>query len=227
VSGSYRKEAICFENNTLFYFVQCATNKIRYLYLSPLKIELIHMLTATTVTTEKELGQIHQLNQQSLRQNLDEKEKKQEGFVTWLYSMELLRQMHELEPSIIVKDKDEVIAYALVTPREAGIFHHDLKTMVDNLQTLSYNDKPLNDYSWYVMGQVCIDKFYRGKGVFNMLYQKHKELYGHKYDLLVTEISVHNPRSLRAHEKVGFKIIHTYHDALDEWAVVVWDWRAE
>jgi len=75
------------------------------------------------------------------------------------------------------------------------------------------------------MGQICIDKTYRGKGIFNILYQKHKELYSHKYDLLVTEISVNNPRSLRAHEKVGFKIIHTYHDALDEWAVVVWDWH--
>ena len=183
------------------------------------------MLIATIVTTEKELEQIHLLNQKSLKQNLDEKERKQEGFVTWLYSMDLLKQMHELAPGIIVKDGDDVIAYALVTPKEAGIFHHDLKTMVDNLQTLHYNNKPLNDYNWYVMGQICIDKAYRGKGIFNMLYQKHKDLYSQKYDLLITEISVNNPRSLRAHEKVGFKIIHTYHDALDEWAVVVWDWH--
>jgi hypothetical protein len=63
------------------------------------------MMKATTVTTEDELFQIHQLNQQNLKQNLDESTQQQEGFVTWLYSMELLREMHRLSPSIIVKDE--------------------------------------------------------------------------------------------------------------------------
>ncbi len=58
-----------------------------------------------------------------------------------------------------------------------------------------------------------------------MLFKKHKELYSGKYELLVTEISTKNYRSLKAHEKVGFTTIHTYTDALDSWNVVVWDWR--
>jgi len=185
------------------------------------------MLTTTTVHSLEELQQVHLLNQQSLKQNLDETEKQQEGFVTWLYSIELLQQMHALAPGVIVKDGDKVVGYALVTPLEARGFHQDLSIMIDNLETLEYKGKLLVDYRWYVMGQVCIDKAYRGKGIFKMLYQKHKELYSSKYEMLVTEISVNNPRSLRAHEKVGFEIIHTYKDALDEWAVVVWDWRSE
>ena len=58
-----------------------------------------------------------------------------------------------------------------------------------------------------------------------MLYQKHKKLYSIKYNLIVTEISASNPRSQKAHENVGFKTIHTYRDKIDEWKVVVWDWK--
>ena len=183
------------------------------------------MLEATIVTTEDELAQIHELNQLNLKQNLSEKEKKEEGFVSWLYSMKLLEQMHKLAPSIIVKDEDKVVGYALVTLKEAREFHPDLRTMITNLQPLHYNGKSLFTYSFYCMGQICIDKNYRGKGVFNNLYQHHKKIYQTKFDLLITEISTHNPRSQKAHEKVGFKTIHNYKDVMDEWNIVGWDWQ--
>lgn len=182
------------------------------------------MLHATTVTKEEELNEIYRLNQQNLKQHLSAEEKQKEGFVTWLYSPRLLRQMHGLAPSVIVKDGNAVVAYALVTPKEAGAFHPDLQAMVDNLGPLFYKDQPVFTYDFYCMGQVCIHKDYRGRGVFNMLYQKHKEIYSTKYNLLVTEISSSNLRSQRAHEKVGFTTIHSYRDSLDEWNVVVWDW---
>ncbi len=183
------------------------------------------MLEASIVTTEDELAQIHQLNQLNLKQNLSEKEKKEEGFVSWLYSMKLLEQMHKLAPSVIIKDNGNVVAYALVTLKEASEFHPDLQTMINNLQPLQYNGKSLFNYSFYCMGQICIDKNYRGKGVFNSLYQHHKKIYQTKFDLLVTEISTSNPRSQKAHEKVGFKTINIYRDIMDEWNVVAWDWQ--
>lgn len=183
------------------------------------------MLYATEVTTDDELIEVNALNQQNLKSNLSKQEQEEQGFVTWLYSVSLLKQVHTIAPSIIVKDNDKVAGYALVTPVESGNFHDDLQTMIDNLGTINYKDKALSSYSYYIMGQVCINKKYRGKGIFNMLFQKHKELYSDKYELLVTEISTRNYRSQKAHEKVGFKTIHTYSDILDEWNVVVWDWR--
>ena len=182
------------------------------------------MLYATTVNTQKDLEQIEVLNQQNLKKNLSDKEILQEGFVSWFYSMDLLKKMHNLAPSIIVKDENEVIAYALVTLKEASAFHNDLKVMIDNLQSVIYKGKPLMLYHFYLMGQVCIHKNYRGKGVFSLLYQEHKKVYHPKYELLVTEISTNNIRSLKAHEKVGFRNIYTYHDNMDEWNVVVWNW---
>jgi RimJ/RimL family protein N-acetyltransferase len=47
----------------------------------------------------------------------------------------------------------------------------------------------------------------------------------HKYDFVITEIATHNTRSLRAHEKVGFRLLHNYTDATDEWDVVLWNWQ--
>jgi GNAT superfamily N-acetyltransferase len=182
------------------------------------------MLTATLATTRDELLQIHRLNQENHRDHLSPEEKDKEGFVSWLYPVELLQQLQDLAAQVIVKDDDRVVGYALVALREAAPFHPDLKTMFTHLDSVRYNDRYLADQSFYVMGQVCIDKDYRGKGVFAQLYRHHREAYSSSFDLLVTEISVNNIRSQRAHEKCGFQTIYTYTDAMDKWNVVVWDW---
>jgi len=78
---------------------------------------------------------------------------------------------------------------------------------------------------YYVMGQICVAKAYRGQGVFDRLYAAHREHLRHRFDACVTEISVRNPRSLRAHARVGFEELERYRDAADEWVVVIWDLR--
>lgn len=183
------------------------------------------MLYATEVTTQDELIQINKLNQKNLATSLSQKEKDEQGFLTWLYPVSLLQKIHNIAPSVIVKDDDKVVGYALVTPKEVSTFHTDLKEMIKNIELLTYKEKPISSYKFYIMGQVCIDKEYRGKGIFNTLFKKHKELYKDVYELLITEISTRNFRSQKAHEKVGFKTIHTYIDDLGDWNAVVWDWK--
>lgn len=181
------------------------------------------MLDVTLVSNE-ELFQIHQLNQNNLKRNIDKDEQRAEGFVSWLYSFELLKQMNQLAPSVIVKEKNEVIAYALTTLKESSSFHHDLKIMFQNLETVQYNGKSLSAYNFYCMGQICVAKEYRGQRIANLLYQKHKEVFSSQFDFILTEVSTSNPRSMKAHENIGFKTIYTYADAMDEWNVVIWDW---
>lgn len=183
------------------------------------------MLTATIVTTTDELLQIQLLNTANYRLNISAKQQDKEGFVSWPYPLELLEKTQSLAPHVIVKEGDIVAGYALVTVKEAARFHTDLQTMFDHLAAVDYKGKPLDEHNYYVMGQVCIDKPWRGKGVFAMLYQHHKEVYAARFDMVITEISVSNVRSQRAHEKVGFRTIYTYTDAVDEWNVVAWDWR--
>ena len=76
------------------------------------------MLHSTLTSTQKELQQILQLQQQNLRQHVDEAQMKSQGFVTLQHDLKILQQMHELAPSVIIKDHDQVVAYALTMLRE-------------------------------------------------------------------------------------------------------------
>lgn len=182
------------------------------------------MFISKAVTATEELQQILELQQQYLAGHKSIEEEKEQGFVTVHHSLQKLEQMHALAPSVIIKDGKKVIAYALVMLNEAGDLIPELQSMFQLLNRLTYKNQPLNHYRYYVMGQICVDKAYRGKEVFEMLYTKHKELMKEKYDFVVTEIATRNTRSIRAHEKVGFQLLHRFKDEQEEWDVVIWDW---
>lgn len=183
------------------------------------------MIKLTTVATTEELEQILALQQRNLQQNIDETEMQTQGFVTMIHNIDVLQQMHNLAPSVVAKDGDKVIGYALVMLRECRELFPPLEPMFKNFDSLEYRYRPLKEYRFYVMGQVCIDKQYRRTGLFDQLYQKHKEIYGGQFDFIMTEVSTRNLRSLRAHERVGFETLNTYSDELDEWSVILWNWR--
>jgi len=182
------------------------------------------MLQAQFVSHDGELIQIANLSGTNHVSHLPDEIKASEGFVTWSYTPEVLRKLHDIHPSIIVKDGDRVVGYALVLLPESTTVYEPLKEMLAHFSTLTYRNKPLLDHRVYFMGQICVDKDYRGQGVVDRLYQFHRQAMGPRYDLLVTEIATRNTRSMRAHQKVGFITINTYKDAIDEWNVVLWDW---
>lgn len=183
------------------------------------------MLVVTTVETNEELQEILELQQQNHIQNIDEMEMETQGFVTLKYDISVLQQMHNLAPSVVAKENNRVAGYALVMLKECRDLFPPLESMFSTLDLLTYENKPLNEYRFYIMGQVCIDKKFRRTGLFDQLYQKHKENYAGRFDFVVTEVSTRNHRSLRAHKRVGFEIIDSYNDDMDEWAVVLWNWK--
>jgi ribosomal protein S18 acetylase RimI-like enzyme len=182
------------------------------------------MLQATVVKHTHELQEILALQEKNLKQYVDATEMQQQGFVTMHHTLEMLQQMHDLAPSIIIKDGDAIVAYALVMLNNSRKLVPLLEPMYANFELLSWRNKPLYDYRFYVIGQICIDKAYRGQGLFEQLYQAHRDIYGSAYDFIVTEVSLSNKRSLRAHERVGFKTINVYRDETDDWEVILWDW---
>jgi GNAT superfamily N-acetyltransferase len=177
------------------------------------------------VQHRSELEQILVLQRKNLKQALPEAEMHSQGFVTVQHELAALEKMHALAPSIIAHQGSELVAYALMMPRECGALMSVLVPMFELFERLEYRGKPLKEHRFYVMGQICIDKDHRGKGLFEALYHKHRELYQPRFDLILTEVSLRNQRSLRAHERVGFQVLHTHRDATDDWAVVLWDWN--
>ncbi len=183
------------------------------------------MFSATLVSSDKELQQILRLQEMNLPINIDKAEMASQGFVTLHHNLDVLIQMHDLAPSVIIKDGENVVGYALTMLKECRQLMPDLEPMFTILDSLTWKKIPLNEYHYYVMGQICIAKEYRGKGLVDLLYQQHRKIYNPQFDLLITEISARNQRSIRAHEKAGFKTIHTHVDDLDKWLVVGWDWK--
>ncbi|MFO0584877.1 MAG: GNAT family N-acetyltransferase [Anaeromyxobacter sp.] len=153
-----------------------------------------------------------------------------DGFVTVRHDLETLRRMHALAPSVVAvatgpaggagEDPGALAGYALVMPVEAAPWVPVLAPMFELLRGLAFRGRPLASLRHYVMGQVCVAPAWRGRGVFDALYAGHRRLLADRYDVCVTEISLRNGRSLRAHARVGFETIHRYRDATDDWAVV-------
>ena len=180
------------------------------------------MYSVTLVTQISELEQIAALSKKNLRNDLSAEEKQSQGFITWEFTQPLLEKLHTIAPAVIVKYGDDVVGYALTARKETAAVLPVLNDMICHLEPLPFNGKQIKEYRYYIMGQVCIAKAHRGKGLFDQLYQHHKQVYSSQYDLLATEVSTSNYRSLKAHQNTGFQTIHTYRDAMDEWDVVVW-----
>jgi GNAT superfamily N-acetyltransferase len=183
-------------------------------------------LVARAVTDRSELRQILDLQRENLAPALSLEEQKAQGFVTVQHTLERIEQMHVLAPSIIVKSGNDLAGYALTMTLEAQQQAPILRSMFRLFDSLNFHGRPLPSFPFYVMGQICVARAYRGQGVFDELYRGHRRIYADRFELLVTEIATRNTRSLRAHERVGFEPIHRYRDDVDEWVIVAWDWSS-
>ena len=180
----------------------------------------------TLVSTPTEVLQILELQARNLPVSLTAETMASDGFVTVRHDSEVLQRMNVTAPSVIAKDGDDVIGYALVMPREFAADVPILQPMFALLDDLTWHGARLGDNSrWFVMGQIAVAAGYRGRGVFDGMYSAMKESYRGRYDFTVTEVAARNARSLRAHERVGFQTIHTYPDMTtgEVWRVIALD----
>jgi ribosomal protein S18 acetylase RimI-like enzyme len=182
------------------------------------------MLSTRPVRTDDDLHRILALQRANRRGARSDAEERADGFVTVEHSFDMLRAMHEVAPSVVAVDGAELAGYALVMPVEAAPVVPILAPMFERLRTLSHRGRSLAEIPHYVMGQICVDARHRGRGVVDAMYREHRALLAGRYALVVTEIATRNTRSLRVHERVGFTTLEIYRDALEEWAIVGWDW---
>jgi hypothetical protein len=171
-------------------------------------------MTATSIEIgvvegDNDLEQILVLQKRNLAFSKD-------GFVTVRHTLDILRAFHAVMPSVVARHQGNVVGYALSMPRETSGLVPVLEPMFRRLETLA----ALVAQRWYVMGQVCVDEAWRGCGLFDKLYDEHRNRYAGQFDWLVTEIAMRNPRSLKAHARAGFVEIDRHLDDTDEWSVV-------
>lgn len=183
------------------------------------------MIIITTSST-KDLKGILELQRQNLKQDLTPEQIKTQGFVTVSHSLDDLEKLHGYEPNIVAKDGDVIAAYVLAMTDQSKRDIPRLVEMYESFDHIIYQGKPISDYHYVVVGQVCVGYDYRGKGLFDKCYHAYKDYFKGRYDFAITEIASINLRSMNAHKRIGFEVIYTYTDSSDvEWNVVVWNWE--
>jgi GNAT superfamily N-acetyltransferase len=147
-----------------------------------------------------------------------------QGFVTMEYTVQQLLEMAGGYQHIVARAGVQVIGYALVMQKECRAAFPALEDMFAHADACVVNGKPMRDTPYFVMGQVCVAQAFRGQGVFRRLYQALSGRMRADFALVVTEVSVRNVRSMRAHEKIGFRNIRPADDPAAQWRTMVWDW---
>jgi len=169
------------------------------------------------------LPQILELQRANLKANLTEEEKSKEGFITVPHLLEELKTMNDKYPHTIATYNGELIGYALSMGPEFRNLMPILVPMFEMID-VEMSNQNRND-SFMIMGQVCIAKGHRGKGVFSGLYHYMRDSFSNKFNVNITEVAVENFRSMRAHEKVGYDIMKVFTDKFGvQWALVEWKW---
>ncbi len=182
------------------------------------------MLTITQAQTRAELQSILALQQANLPHNISKTEAMEQGFVTVVHDLHLLERMNNAAAHTIAKEGDEVVGYCLsMLPS----FRNEIPVLIPMfamIDQLLWQGKLLSETPYFVMGQTCVDKSHRGVGVFDALYLGLKKFFKDRFEVVVTEVAKRNQRSWRAHQRVGFELIHEYQDPDGEiWLVIAWN----
>src|SRR5687767_14492964 len=119
------------------------------------------MIDVGPVRSEEELREILELQRANLAVGLGADEIASQGFVTVVHTLEILRAMHALEPSIVARDGGRVVGYALVMPDQTRALLPILERLFVRLDSMP----ELASLRFYVMGQICVARSHRGQGV--------------------------------------------------------------
>jgi len=172
-------------------------------------------ITYCRASTDEELHQILELQKQNLPSSLSLSEKEKEGFLTVVHTFEILKQMNDRCAHCIVKSENKVVGYALSMHPKFADGIEVLKPMF-----IEINKVISGNLQYIIMGQICVGKNYRKRGIFRGLYNFMKQELQTIFNNIITEVDAENVRSLNAHLAVGFEILREYHADNKDWIII-------
>ena len=185
------------------------------------------MIVIKRVSQPSEITGIKELQNRNLRLALTATEIEQEGFVTAEYTIAELEKMNALEPSIIAKEGEEVVGYALVINRRFQGVHPLVDDLFRQVDQASYDSQSLRETDYLLVGQLCVGRTHRRLGLSRKMYEFYREQLSPRYPFLITDVVESNVPSLRAHQRTGFEIIGTLEYGGSRWHIVLWNWRKQ
>ena len=125
---------------------------------------------------------------------------KPDGFVTTDFTPEQLHVLVEKERGItIAMDGDCVIAYAMAASWQFWSEWPLFAYMIEKLPENTFNGQLLSIDNSYQYGPICVDRRYRGSGVFQKVFDASLCSMSSLYPFMVTFINQINSRSYAAH----------------------------
>lgn len=182
-----------------------------------------HSVSLGIASTDSDFEGILALQRRYLRQSLTEQEQDTQGFVYLQHDLDLLRRMSARLPQAIAVVEGRVVGYCLSLAVELRQQMPDLEPMFVQFARCSYLGQPLSSLRYFVGGQVCVDRDFRGQRLAGRLYHQVRRSLPAKYEVCVTEIATRNRVSLASHEGIGFRTILNYFDGQEDWVVVAWN----
>jgi len=185
------------------------------------------MIKFERAVEDQSLVQILKLQSQNLKENLSQEERDSQGFVTAKHTFEQLKEINLKENAVIATSYGKVIAYAIAMRRETGKGMPVFDRLFEEVDKIKIGEMKFTHFPYIFVGQLCIAKEFRGQGLVEKLYAFFSAEMQNKYDFIVTDISQENPRSLKAHEKSGYKKIQHFFDFYNNsyWDIVIKDLR--
>lgn len=183
------------------------------------------MAQIRTAKSKSDLQGILDLQWENHLSRVSDEVKQADGFVTVRHTPEQLLALQSIAPHVIALEEDEVVGYILAMTKASRDLIPVLIPMFDQFDQVYFKGKKIADHHYLVIGQVCVGKDQRGKGLFDQMYKAYKDEFSHRYSFAITEIAQSNVRSLAAHRRVGFEVIHEFEDETKAWAIVAWDWN--
>lgn len=179
------------------------------------------MVQIKLLSIDDEILQIKQLQEKNLRQHLREEEAASQGFLTASYPFEYLKEMNAVFPSVIATDDARVVGYALITTQASRNGHDLIQDLFNNIDRCRYHGEILKHARYVVVGQLCVDKEYRGQNLVKRMYDYFASVVRDQYDFMITDVDCDNHRSLKAHAKAGFQVIDSLVYGGKTWDIVL------
>lgn len=178
------------------------------------------------VISDEQIVQILQLQRDNLKRSLTPESIVKEGFVTCEHDHSLLKKMNTPNPHVIALYDDSVVGYCLVMAPKWRDELEVIRMMFDKIESNLWNGTMICSDHYITMGQVCIHKDHRSKGLFKKMYHYYRERMSDQFEYCITEVAADNHRSLNAHAAVGFEKFQSYvaNDGKN-WELIIWDWK--
>src|SRR3990167_5785930 len=116
---------------------------------------------------------------------------------------QMIKMMNDESGIIVCKEDNYIHGYLCTSLPEFNMTFELQAAMIALFATHRYKEKYLNQYRYVIAGPWCIQREARGRNLFVNMWNTLNKILPKQTELIVTFISVNNPRSLHAAKKVN------------------------